>query len=140
MEDHGACNRLHDWTDGALIVVHFAIGSKPSPIESGSLIYVLDPHWLVDYLAALPDYRKAKKEWDAYCKKNPEKTRNYSNEDWERTYLPGYQGISLPETPLLWDSPHVSRRIAAQRSRFMIFGMNYRWLVELAEKKNSHLQ
>jgi hypothetical protein len=45
--------------------------------------------------------------------------------------------LVTPRIPLLWDSPHVSRRVAAQRSRFMIFGTDLLWLSKLSREKRS---
>jgi hypothetical protein len=47
--------------------------------------------------------------------------------------------LNTPETPLLWDSPHMTRRVAAQRSRFMIFGKDPDWLAKLERERNSRL-
>jgi FRG domain len=138
MQHHGAPTRLLDWSDGALVALHFAIREKTAPIETGAVIYVLDPHWLVDYLESLPDYDQLQKDWNEYRQENPEESRDDSPDDWDETYLPGY-AKPLAQVPLLWDSPHVTRRIAAQRSRFMIFGQKYKWLAELSGKKGAHL-
>jgi hypothetical protein len=40
---------------------------------------------------------------------------------------------------MLWDSQHVTRRIAAQRSRFMIFGYDPLWLVNLSKQRGTRL-
>ena len=47
MQHHGVPTRLLDWSDGALIALHFAVRDKPIPPKTGSIIYVLDPY-LVD--------------------------------------------------------------------------------------------
>jgi len=47
--------------------------------------------------------------------------------------------LATPNVPLLWDSPHVTRRVAAQRSRYMIFGIDPLWLSALAGKNDSHI-
>ena len=48
MQHHGVPTRLLDWSDGALIALHFAIKDKPMSPKAGSIIYVLDPYWLLD--------------------------------------------------------------------------------------------
>ena len=40
---------------------------------------------------------------------------------------------------MLWDSPLMTRRVAAQRSRFMIFGTKPTWLAAWAQKRSSRL-
>jgi hypothetical protein len=80
--------------------------------------------------------------WKKYSAKNPGGT---SEDDWERLYLPAdkddarEQLLATPAIPMLWDSPHVTRRVAAQRSRFMIFGTDPAWLAKLARRKTSLL-
>jgi len=34
----------------------------------------------------------------------------------------------LPDDPLVMEFPHITRRVAAQRSRFIVFGRNLKWL------------
>jgi hypothetical protein len=142
MRHHGVPTRLLDWTDGALIALHFAVREKPMPPKSGSIIYVLDPHWLTRYLRQHPDRKDTTARWREYCKKNPHEV---DEEEWDRLYLPSDEEdfkeplLTTPETPLLWDSPHLTRRVAAQRSRFMIFGTDPLWLVKLEKEKGSRL-
>jgi hypothetical protein len=142
MRHHGVPTRLLDWTDGALIALHFAVRSKPTPPKSGSIIYVLDAHWLARYLRQHPDRKDAVARWKEYWKKNPHEV---DEEDWERLYLPADEEdfkeplLVTPQTPHLWDSPHLTRRVAAQRSRFMIFGTDPLWLVKLEKEEGSRL-
>ena len=121
MQHHGAPTRLLDWSDGALIALHFAVRDKPMPPKSGSIIYVLDPYWLMRLLNHLPDRKNAEDRWKKYLEK--ENPSDMDEDDWERLYLPSDEDdakeplLNTPETPMLWDSPHVTRRVAAQRSR-----------------------
>lgn len=142
MQHHGAPTRLLDWSDGALIAMHFAVRNKPTSPRTGAIIYVLDPYWLGNLLDKHPDRSDAKRRWKAFWERDRD---NYGQDDWERLYLPSDEEdfkeplLTTPATPMLWDSPHVTRRVAAQRSRFMIFGTDACWLVNMVRAKNSRL-
>lgn len=104
---------------------------------------MLDPYPLLRELERHPDRKDAIGRWAQYCKTDPYRL---DAEDWERLYLPSDDedtrnpATKTPQIPLLWDTRHVSRRVAAQRSRFMIFGSDPRWLANFAERKNSKLK
>lgn len=143
MQHHGVPTRLLDWSDGALIALHFAVRDKPLPTTSSSVIHVLDPYHLLQELEQHSDRKDAIDRWEQYCKIDPHRL---DSEDWHRLYLPIDKEearnplLATPKIPLLWDSPHVSRRVAAQRSRFMIFGSDSFWLAKLAKRKDSRLK
>lgn len=143
MQHHGTPTRLLDWSDGALIALHFAVRDKPMPPKSGSIIYVLDPYWLIRLLKHHPDRKDAENRWKEYLERD--KPPDMDESDWERLYLPTDEDdakeplLKTPETAMLWDSPHVTRRVAAQRSRFMIFGTDPLWLVKMENQKGSLL-
>jgi hypothetical protein len=45
----------------------------------------------------------------------------------------GRKELEIPPMPLLLEFPHITRRVAAQRSRFMIFGTEPAWLAQKLE-------
>jgi hypothetical protein len=142
MQHYGVPTRLLDWTDSALIALHFAIRDKDVQPRSGAIIYVLNPYWLIDELKGEEEFKNAKARWEQYAKTDT----SVEEREWERLYLPadeddfGDRLLDTPAIPMLVDSPHVTRRIAAQRSRFMIFGTDPLWLSQLLGRKDSHLE
>lgn len=142
MQHHGVPTRILDWTDGALIALHFAVRDKPTAPKNGSSVYVLDPHWLLRHLGRLPDYKNAQKRWEGFRHQDP--SEGLTQDEWGRAYLPGdekeQREVPLPQAPLLFDSDHVTRRIAAQRSRLMVFGTDPKWIVDVGRAHDSHLK
>lgn len=98
------------------MALHFAVRNKVAPIKTDSTIYVLDPYWLLRHVKQSRSYDDAKKSWNKYRRQR--KYEGISKDDWDDIYLPSdkseRKGLPLPAAPLLWDSPHVSRRVAAQ--------------------------
>jgi hypothetical protein len=90
-----------------------------------------------------PDRKDAEDRWTKYLEKK--KPSDMDEDDWDRLYLPTDKEdakeplLRTPETPMLWDSSHVTRRFAAQRSRFMIFGTDPLWLQNMEKKRGALL-
>jgi FRG domain len=131
MQHHLAPTRLLDWSDGALIALHFAVRNKPNDVEKDAVVYVLQPYELRDKLDTLAKKEHIDKQWKEYVESHP--GQELSEDEWEDCYLPRKQGedranLKLPSSPLVLDMPHISRRVAAQRSQFIIFGTDPSWL------------
>jgi len=117
----GFPTRLLDWSEGALLALHFALISNKS--QSDAAVWVLDPFWLNGQVMGndklLPD---------------PDDPRD---EELLKTYLPDSfptRRARLAEFPIALQPAHVDRRIAAQLSSFTIHGREPYGLEALAEK------
>lgn len=139
MQHHGVPTRVLDWTDGALIALHFAV-RRSSAERVNSVVFVLEPYRLLDHLESLDDHPRAKERWKEHCQKN----RAEDPEEWDRAYLPddedGRRDVPLPAVPLLSDTTQITRRFAAQRSRFMIFGTDPSWMSNLVDTEDSPVE
>jgi hypothetical protein len=128
-------SRLLDWSDGALIALHFSVYSDTDlGSMDDSVVYVIDP----DSLKDRPNSACLVQEWRDFAKAHP--TEGYSESEWECAYLPEGKterqamGMpAVPEDPVVLEFPHITRRVAAQRSRFVLFGRNPTWLADNLE-------
>jgi hypothetical protein len=107
MQHYGAPTRLLDWTDNPLIAIYFAVADHPGDCDAA--VWALNPWWLNRKLrrgiqgAMLPDWQNA----NSYLRNLEE----------------AFSGKKITATlPAAIDPPHVDRRLAAQSSRFVIFG------------------
>lgn len=125
MEHYGVPTRLLDWSDGALVALYFAL--RPVKNTHDAAVYMLDPWWLNKLVfKELPVAKQdrcsgsAMPDWD--------EAKPYLSEDEFENEFIG------PKFPLAIDPSHVARRVAAQRSRFTIFGRRLDGLAKICAK------
>jgi hypothetical protein len=140
MQHHSTPTRLLDSSDGALIALHFALRDAKNTHDA--VVYVLEPDRLQDEIKALPEISIVKREWSDYLKRHPAYGRE--EDEWEWTWLPddkeGRDELHIPPMPLVLTFPHITRRVAAQRSQFILFGTEPAWLSNQLANKHEHLE
>ncbi len=133
MQHHNAPTRLLDWSDGALVALHFAVRDR-SHDKCDAIVYVMEPDGVKNSINSMIETKKSEWNWKKYVDYHPDE--ELSNDEWERLYLPRDfdTNFPIPSAPLLLEFPHITRRVAAQRSRFMVFGSSPAWLATKSEE------
>jgi hypothetical protein len=139
MQHHGGPTRLLDWSDGSLTALHFATRNKQEN-EDDSLVYVLEPSRLMGALDAQPDTALREQLWTEHVKADPQD----ADDDSSSIYLPtsgrNPRVFDLPRIPMLLEFPLFTRRVAAQRSQFIVFGTDPSWLSEETNRNDSSIR
>ena len=141
MQHHEGPTRLLDWTDGALMAMHFALRDKRCDGEDAR-VFVLEPYRLLKRIDQLDEKKSAAKLWKKFVRQYP--NEGWDKDSWDEIYLPVFdkerKQLSLPACPCLLDFAHITRRIAAQRSRFMVFGSDPNWVANEFRKAHSSIR
>jgi hypothetical protein len=141
LQHHEGPTRLLDWSDGALMAMHFALRDRKHDGDNAR-VYVLEAYRLAERLKQSPDAKTAADTWKSYVAEHP--GDDLDADAWDELYLPSSdeerQKAMLPRPPLVLDFPHITRRIAAQRSRFVVFGTEPAWLADELKSADSTIR
>lgn len=139
LQHYGGPTRLLDFSEGSLLALHFAVREHPRA-RGEAVVHILDPVWLGDRLNdESGNYDEVEETWAGFCQNRPER----NTRRWTEIYLP--QGsderpeIPLPSVPLIFEPVHITRRFGAQRSQFLVFGSDPRWLADLASDPDARV-
>lgn len=87
LQHHGGATRLLDWSDGALMALHFAVRNPHDDAKrTDAFVYILEPDRLNQRLKALYADVGIEKNWRTYVSEHPDE--EFNEGDWEDAYLP----------------------------------------------------
>jgi len=136
MQHYGVPTRLLDWSEGALLALHFSLRAHEGATDAA--VWMLDPWWLnretLRRTGLLRRVRTASERdyiQDYLPDPNDKKTA------WILRYLPTtYTNARRPRLPAALQPPYIDRRIAAQLSAFTIHGSDKDSLETVARTSN----
>jgi hypothetical protein len=136
MQHYSAPTRLLDWSDAALVGLYFAVSKRARNMDDNpdaAAVYMLDPWWLNEQA-----FKEVSPLADEYRSLGP------ALPDWKEAepYLTGDEFDNdeiAVKCPLAISPSHFSRRFAAQRSCFTIFGREKDGLNCVAKSADAHL-
>ena len=139
MQHYGGPTRLLDFSEGSLLALHFAIRQYPNA-KGDAVVHLVDPAWLKERLDRESEhYDDVQGTWAEFCERQTERDQK----QWQEIYLPQSGDerpqVPLPGIPLIWEPVHITRRFGAQRSQFLVFGSEPRWLADLASDGDARL-
>lgn len=107
MQHYGVPTRLLDWTENPLIAIYFTVEGHKA--DRDAAVWALDPTWL---------NRKLRRGIEGVMLHDWSEAQSYLRELED-----AFSGVNIRvQLPAAIEPPHVDRRLAAQSSRFVIFG------------------
>jgi hypothetical protein len=110
MQHYGAPTRILDWTTNPLVALYFAVREAG---KADAAVWVIDP-WRWNRAHVKGMYGPAITGW--------EETTGYLFDLEEACDTDKDEGQTKKKWPIAIEPPHIDRRIAAQGSKFVIFG------------------